>query len=222
MAAIPTIAEVDARRPNREHENLVGERARIVNRMKATLARSVTLSPVCVRHQNISKLFARRRNTASIKYLCRMLREMARLRFITEQMKAIENERLHQLEQAPARRQNAMVRLLARVIGIGIEAADMLVNKVLARIFAIGARWPATPVSPARQTTAPEGNGRRGLHEQGMHGSAAAWFNLFGVSSCSRRTAHWRGGTRPNCRRAWRHPQNDDCGFGAQADRCSV
>jgi Transposase len=39
MAAIPTIEEEDARRPNREHENLVGERTRIVNRMKATLAR---------------------------------------------------------------------------------------------------------------------------------------------------------------------------------------
>jgi transposase len=39
MAAIPTIEEEDARRPNRERENLVGERTRIVNRMKATLAR---------------------------------------------------------------------------------------------------------------------------------------------------------------------------------------
>src|SRR6185437_16666579 len=38
MAAIPTLAEEDARRPNRERENLVGERSRIVNRMKATLA----------------------------------------------------------------------------------------------------------------------------------------------------------------------------------------
>ena len=39
MAAIPTIEEEDARRPNRELENLVVERTRIVNRMKATLAR---------------------------------------------------------------------------------------------------------------------------------------------------------------------------------------
>ena len=39
MAAIPTIEEEDARRPNRERENLVGERTRIVNRIKATLAR---------------------------------------------------------------------------------------------------------------------------------------------------------------------------------------
>src|SRR5438128_7338430 len=39
MAAIPTLAEEDARRPNREHEHLVGERSRIINRMKATMIR---------------------------------------------------------------------------------------------------------------------------------------------------------------------------------------
>jgi transposase len=39
MAAIPTFAEEDAKRPSRERESLVGEHGRIVNRMKATLAR---------------------------------------------------------------------------------------------------------------------------------------------------------------------------------------
>ena len=39
MAAIPTLEEEDAKRPNRERESLVGERTRIVNRMKGTLAR---------------------------------------------------------------------------------------------------------------------------------------------------------------------------------------
>src|SRR5438874_4835649 len=39
MVAIPTIEEEDARRPSRERESLVGERTRIVNRMKAALAR---------------------------------------------------------------------------------------------------------------------------------------------------------------------------------------
>ena len=41
MAAIPTLAEEDARRPHRERENLVGERTRIVNRMKGSLARQI-------------------------------------------------------------------------------------------------------------------------------------------------------------------------------------
>src|SRR6267142_2626620 len=38
MVAIPTINVEDAKRPNRERECLVGERTRIVNRMKGTLA----------------------------------------------------------------------------------------------------------------------------------------------------------------------------------------
>jgi transposase len=38
-ARVPTMAEEDAKRPNRERECLVGERTRIVNRIKATLAR---------------------------------------------------------------------------------------------------------------------------------------------------------------------------------------
>ena len=39
MVAIPIFAEEDAKRPNREHQSLVGEQARIINRIKATLAR---------------------------------------------------------------------------------------------------------------------------------------------------------------------------------------
>src|SRR5437660_9499567 len=39
MVAIPTMKDEDAKRPNRERENLVGEQNRIVNRMKATLVR---------------------------------------------------------------------------------------------------------------------------------------------------------------------------------------
>jgi transposase len=39
MARVPTMAEEDAKRPNRERECLVRERTRIVNRIKGTLAR---------------------------------------------------------------------------------------------------------------------------------------------------------------------------------------
>ena len=38
MVAIPTIKDEDAKRPNRERDNLVGEQTRIVNRMKAALS----------------------------------------------------------------------------------------------------------------------------------------------------------------------------------------
>lgn len=39
MAAIPTLVDEDARRPSREREGLVSECTRIVNRVKANLAR---------------------------------------------------------------------------------------------------------------------------------------------------------------------------------------
>jgi transposase len=60
-------------------------------------------------------------------------RDMARLRFVTEQIRAIEAARAERLEQAPETGPNAMIRLLARVVGVGIETADMLVQEVLSR-----------------------------------------------------------------------------------------
>src|SRR5271165_3346514 len=39
MAAVPTLEEEDAKRPSRERENLVGERTRIINRLKAVFTR---------------------------------------------------------------------------------------------------------------------------------------------------------------------------------------
>jgi transposase len=54
------------------------------------------------------------------------------------QIKEIEEARLERLEQRPEKGPQAMVRLLARVIGIGIETADMLVLKSCRGTFAIG------------------------------------------------------------------------------------
>src|SRR5467141_572359 len=39
MVETPTMKDEDAKRPNREHDSLIGERSRIVNRMKAALVR---------------------------------------------------------------------------------------------------------------------------------------------------------------------------------------
>jgi transposase len=48
----------------------------------------------------------------------------ARLHFVGDQIQEIETTRLARLEQRPEEGKHAMVRLLARVIGIGIETAD--------------------------------------------------------------------------------------------------
>src|SRR5262249_9742002 len=59
--------------------------------------------------------------------------DMKRRRFVRDQIRQIESARLDRLEQAPGEGAHVMVRLLARVMGIGIETADMLVQEVLSR-----------------------------------------------------------------------------------------
>jgi transposase len=65
--------------------------------------------------------------------LAELRRDMERRRLVGDQIRHIEEARLERLEQAPGYRPHAMVRLLARVIGVGIETADMLVQEVLSR-----------------------------------------------------------------------------------------
>ena len=137
MAAVPTLEEEDARRPNREREGLVGERTRIVNRMRGCLARlgirgfgpASRGAPDRLEALCTPEGVALPPNT-----LAELRRDMARLRFVSDQIAEIEAARLERLRQAPAEdRPHAMVRLLARVIGVGVETADMLVHEVLRR-----------------------------------------------------------------------------------------
>ena len=58
---------------------------------------------------------------------------MARLALVREQIVEIEKARIERLMHAPDTGPHAMVRLLAKVIGIAIETADMLVQEVLSR-----------------------------------------------------------------------------------------
>jgi transposase len=136
MAAVPTLEQEDAKRPNREREVLVGERTRIVNRMKGTLARLGIrdFKPTLRRARDLLEtLRTPEGTTLPPNTLAELQREMARLRLVKEQIEELEAARAERLEQAPGEGQNAMVRLLARVVGVGIETADMLVQEVLSR-----------------------------------------------------------------------------------------
>jgi transposase len=138
MAATPSTEVEDAKRPTRERENLVGERTRIINRMKASLAR------MGVRDLNP----AQRKVADQLDRLCtpegaalpplakaELRRDMARLRFIEEQIKEIEQERIARLNEANPRdeKANGMVCLLTRVVGVGVETADMLSHEIFLR-----------------------------------------------------------------------------------------
>jgi len=92
-------------------------------------------------------------------------RDMTRLRVVREQIREIEQERRRKLEAADAavNGPHSMVRLIARVIGVGIETADMLVNEILTRHLRDGkavARY-------AGLTGSPDESGKR-RREQGL------------------------------------------------------
>jgi transposase len=136
MVAVPSIEEEDAKRPNRERENLVGERTRIINRMKSALARlgirgfkpELRKAP-----QRLDTLSTPEGMPIPINTLDEFRRDLVRLALVREQIDAIERTRIAQLEAAPKTGPHAMVRLLAKILGLGIETADMLVNEVLSR-----------------------------------------------------------------------------------------
>ncbi|MER9396491.1 MULTISPECIES: IS110 family transposase [unclassified Mesorhizobium] len=139
MAAIPTIEEEDARRPSRERESLVGEQTRLVNRIKAVLTRRGIRSLRLSLRSAADRLAAIRtaEGTPLPNNTCAELsRLLARLSLVREQIRTIEQERLRRLAAAPvaaASGLHAMVRLIARIIGIGVETADMLVHEALSR-----------------------------------------------------------------------------------------
>jgi transposase len=136
MVAVPTIEQEDAKRPSRERESLIGERTRILNRMKSTLARlgirgfkpELRKAPQLVDALRTPEDIPIPPNT-----LAELRRDLARLAVLREQIKDIEQARLQHLADVPQSGPKAMVRLLASVIGLGIETADLLVQEVFSR-----------------------------------------------------------------------------------------
>src|SRR5438874_9577996 len=136
MVRVPTLAEEDAKRPNRERECLLKESTRLVNRMKGTLVRlgirnfRPTLRKAA---EHLAALYTPEGSPLPPNVSAELERDIARLGVVIGQIKQIEEARRQRLEEEPERRRHAMIRQLARVVGIGIETADMLVNEVLSR-----------------------------------------------------------------------------------------
>src|SRR6266436_2255735 len=132
MAAIPTLEEEDRKRPNREHQKLSGEKTRIISRVKGTLVRlgirkfsgNLRYAADRLKQMRTPEDVAIPTNT-----LAELERDLARLRFIREQSRTIEKTRVTRLNESPLDQPHAMVLMLAKVRGIGIETADMLVNE---------------------------------------------------------------------------------------------
>jgi transposase len=136
MVAIPTVEEEDARRPNRERGNLVTEQTRIVNQIKAILTRFGirTFRPTLRKaEEHLEGL----RTAEGIPLLentrAELRHHLARLHVVREQIRAIEQSRRGKLAMTSEKGRHAMVRLIARVVGVGVETADMLVNEIFSR-----------------------------------------------------------------------------------------
>jgi transposase len=211
MVAIPTIEEEDAKRPNRERGGLVTEQTRIVNQVKAILTRFGIRSfrPNLRKAEDQLKEEPRTAEGSALPENTRaeLFRHVARLRMVREQIRAIEKERLQKLEANHGGRKgpNAMVHLIARVVGIGVETADMLVAEVFSRHFRdrrAVARYAGLTGSPdesgkrrREKGLARAGNVRTGMIQLAWrflrfqeHSALAHWFQT--------RTADGRGTTR--------------------------
>jgi transposase len=136
MAAIPDLAEEDAKRPNREHQYLTEVRTGLVSRLKSALVR------LGIRNFNV-KLRKAAERLASLRTpegellpantLAELRRDFERLALVRAQIKTIEQARLGRLVAAPRQGTHPMVLMLVKILGIGIETADMLVHEVLTR-----------------------------------------------------------------------------------------
>jgi transposase len=140
MVAIPTAEEEDAKRPNRERDSLVTEQTRIVNQIKAILIRFGVRSfrpKLRKAEEQLKDLRTAEGSPLPGNTRAELFRHLVRLRMVREQIQAVEKERLQKLEAEHGRKKgpHAMVRLIARVVGIGVETADMLVNEVFSRQF---------------------------------------------------------------------------------------
>ena len=136
MVAVPSIEDEDAKRPSRERESLVGERTRIINRMKSALVRLGIrgFKPELRKAlQRLEGLRTPENLPIPANTLDEFRRDLARLALVREQIEAIERSRLERLEQEPPTGAHAMVRMLASIVGVGVETADMLVQEVLSR-----------------------------------------------------------------------------------------
>ena len=218
MVAIPTITDEDAKRPNRERENLVGEQNRIVNRMKATLVRlgirgfNPKLKKAADR---LEGLRTPEGDPIPPNTLAELRRDMERRRLTSEQVRQIEKVRLECLERSSSDGPHAMVRLLARVIGVGIETADMLVQEALSRN--LRDRRAVARYAGERKKTSGERAGpirqRSGAQRHDPIGLA--------ISHVPKRQRLGAVVSSPDRERP-RHAQDHDRGLGAQASYRSL
>jgi transposase len=100
MAAIPTVAEEDARRPTRELETLIREQTRAVNGIRSTLIRfGIRTFKVKLRQasKHLEALRGLECEPLPANTMAELRRDLARLQLIRGQIREIERARLERL-----------------------------------------------------------------------------------------------------------------------------
>lgn len=166
MVQIPSIEEEDLKRPNREHKRLTTERTALSNRLKACMVRfgirdfDPTLKKAA---QQLDKLATPEGVSLPANTLAELGRDLVRLRLVEDQLKAIETERKRRLATTATDKHTATMRQMNRVVGLGLEVADVLVSEVFCR--PLHDRWAVARF--AGLTGSPDESGKR-RREQGL------------------------------------------------------
>jgi transposase len=166
MVQIPSIEEEDLKRPNREHKRLSKERTALRNRLKACMVRfgirdfDPTLKKSA---QQLGKLITPEGVSLPANTLAELEHDLARLRLVEEQLTAIETERKTRLATTVRDKHTTMMRQMNRVVGLGLEVADVLASEVFCR--ALPDRWAVARY--AGLTGSPDESGKR-RREQGL------------------------------------------------------
>ncbi len=134
--AVPSIEAEDAKTPHRERVARSRECTRVINRMKATLARLGIrdFKPDLKKAANrLDELRLPTGEALPPNALAELRRDMTLLRVLKGQIEEIREARETHLEEAPDEAASAMVRVLSKIRGLGVETADMLVSEVFSR-----------------------------------------------------------------------------------------
>jgi transposase len=136
MARVPSLAEEDAKRANRERQTLSHEASRIVNRLKSSLARlGIRGFNPKLRHAaaRLGELRTGEGEAVPPLSLAELRRELARLAVVRTQIREVEADRLKRLNDAADTPAHRMTAQLAQLYGLGVETADLLANEIFSR-----------------------------------------------------------------------------------------
>ena len=214
----------DAKRPNREHQTLVGERTRIVNRMKGQLGppRRAGIQANAAWRRRVSRGSSHARGRALAAQHARRVAagHGASLR-CQEQIKEIEVARRVRLAAMPDTGPHG-AGCWRGSSGSASRRQTCWSTRSFRAICATEGRWHALPALPERRTKSGQRRRDKGLAKAGSARVRRGMIQLARAFCCSK--GQRLGAMVPSAHRRcpFRNPQNHDRGPGAQAAHCAV